>query len=211
MHSVAWRYGTTSGFKLEGHLKCLGADMQQPTECRKDEGTRVRRVAPKLIANGESRRPSRERQPSSGSQQDWAVTWQWSARGWRRGRRTGRRRRATAERQAKKTTVVRAKGRRMCAPSGVRSGDAGVEPAMPNGVKHLSGLDRFRVRRRCGVRVQRSHRRTLSTKSDGARDEPGSRARDEPTRWRSRPAQPWQTRFSSTAIARALDEESFGV
>ena len=25
---------------------------------------------------------------------------------------------------------------------------------------------RFRVRRRCGVRVQRSHRRTLSTKSD---------------------------------------------
>ena len=169
MHSVAWRYGTTSGFKLEGRLKCLGADMQQPTECRKVEGTRVRRVAPKLIANGESRRPSRERQPSSGSQQDWAVTWQWSARGWRRGRRTGRRRRATAERQAKKTTVVRAKGRRMCAPSGVRSGDAGVELAMPNGVKHLSGLDRFRVRRRCGVRVQRSHRRTLSAERARAR------------------------------------------
>ena len=29
---------------------------------------------------------------------------------------------------------------------------------------YLSGLDRFRVRRRCGVRVQRSHRRTLSTR-----------------------------------------------
>ena len=39
-----WRYGTTSGCKLEGRLTCLGADMQQPTACRKDEGTRVRRV-----------------------------------------------------------------------------------------------------------------------------------------------------------------------
>ena len=29
---------------------------------------------------------------------------------------------------------------------------------------YLSGLDVFRVRRRCGVRVQRSHRRTLSTR-----------------------------------------------
>ena len=37
----------------------------------------------------------------------------------------------------------------MCAPSRVFSVDAGVEPAMPNRVKHLSGLDRFRVRRRC--------------------------------------------------------------
>ena len=63
---------------------------------------------------------------------------------------------------------------------------------------YLSGLDRFRVRRRCGVRVQRSHRRTLSTKSDGARDEPGSRARDEPTRWAKPTPQPWQTRFSSS-------------
>ena len=59
----------------KGRLNSLGADMQQPTECRKDEGTRVRRLAPKLIANGESRRPLRERQPSSGSQ-DLAVTWQ---------------------------------------------------------------------------------------------------------------------------------------
>jgi hypothetical protein len=40
----------------------------------------VRHVAPKLIANGESHRPLREAQPSSGSQ-DWAVTWQGSARG----------------------------------------------------------------------------------------------------------------------------------
>ena len=38
-------------------------------------------------------------------------------------------------------------------------------------------LDRFRVRRRCAVRVQRSHRRTLNTKSDGAlRSAKGSRA-----------------------------------
>ena len=44
----------------------------------------------------------------------------------------------------------------MCAPSG----DAGVL-AGHHGGKHLSGLDRFRVRGRCGVRVQRSHRRTL--------------------------------------------------
>ena len=43
-------------------MKCLGADTQQPTECRKDEENRVRRVAPKLNANGESRRPSRERE-----------------------------------------------------------------------------------------------------------------------------------------------------
>jgi hypothetical protein len=53
----------------------------------------------------------------------------------------------------------------MCAPSGFSSGNAGVEPAMPNGVKYLSGLDRFRVRRRCGVRVQRSHRRTLRART----------------------------------------------
>ena len=32
----------------------LDAGMQQPTACRKYEGDRVRRVAPKLIANGES-------------------------------------------------------------------------------------------------------------------------------------------------------------
>ncbi len=44
-----------------------------------------------------------------------------------------------------------------------------AEPVGHFGGKHLSGFDRFRVRRRCGVRVQRSHRRTLSTKSDGAR------------------------------------------
>ena len=40
-----------------------------------------------------------------------------------------------------------------------------------HGGKQLNGLDRFRVRRRRGVRVQRSHRRTLSTLStltDGA-------------------------------------------
>ena len=35
----------------------------------------------------------------------------------------------------------------------------------------------FRVRGRCGVRVQRSHRRTLSTASDGARTERETRAR----------------------------------
>ena len=32
----------------------------QPTACRKDEGTRVRRVAPKLSSQTESRMPSRE-------------------------------------------------------------------------------------------------------------------------------------------------------
>ena len=72
--SAAWRYGHTSGCKLEGRLTCLGADMQQPTACRKDEGTRVR------VCGSEAHRERRvacprEKQPSSGSQ-DWAVTWQ---------------------------------------------------------------------------------------------------------------------------------------
>ena len=46
--------GPQHGSKLEARLNGLDADMQQPTACRKDEGDRVRRVAPKLIANGES-------------------------------------------------------------------------------------------------------------------------------------------------------------
>ena len=55
----------------------------------------------------------------------------------------------------------RDKGRRTCAPG---------MPAGHHGGKHLSGLDGFRVRGRCGVRVQRSHpTHTLSTASDGAR------------------------------------------
>jgi hypothetical protein len=58
---------------LDGSLMGLDAGMQQPTACRKYEGGRVRCVAPKLSANGESH--ARERQPSSGPQ-DWAVTWQ---------------------------------------------------------------------------------------------------------------------------------------
>ena len=48
------------GSNIEGRLSGLDADMQQPTACRKDEGDRVRRVAPKLIAKAESRMPSRE-------------------------------------------------------------------------------------------------------------------------------------------------------
>jgi len=105
----------------------------------------------------------RERQPSSGSQ-DWAVTWRQSARGRRGGRRTfvgARLRKGTR----KKPTVVReTKG-------GVEA-RACVLPEMhkcpraPCGRKHLpgSGFDVFRVR--SGLRVQRSHRRTLSTKSE---------------------------------------------
>ena len=42
-------------------------------------------------------------------------------------------------------------------------------PTRHHGEKRLSGLDRFRVRRRHSAHVQRSHRRTLSTKSDGTR------------------------------------------
>ena len=62
---------------LEGRLKCLGADMQEPTECRNDEGNRVRHVAPKLIANGESRRPSRERgSPARGLKIGQSRVWQ---------------------------------------------------------------------------------------------------------------------------------------
>ena len=54
MYSAAWRYGTTFGCKLEGRLADLDADMQQPSACHLDEGNRVQRVAPKLIANRES-------------------------------------------------------------------------------------------------------------------------------------------------------------
>ena len=89
----------------------LDAGMQQPTACRKYEGDRVRRVAPKLIANGESHAlRSREAAQlgASGLGSHVAVK---STRGWRGGRRTGRRRRATAERHAEKITVKReAKG-----------------------------------------------------------------------------------------------------
>ena len=76
-------------------------------------------------------------------------------------------RRATAERHAKKPTVVRETkggvGARACVLPEMHKC-----PRAPCGRKHLpgSGLDVFRVRRWCGVRVQRSHRRTLSTKSD---------------------------------------------
>ena len=46
--------GPKRGSKLEGRLNGLDADMQQPATCRKVEVDLVRRVAPKLIANGES-------------------------------------------------------------------------------------------------------------------------------------------------------------
>ena len=55
MHSAAHGdMGPQCGSNIEGRLSGLDADMQQQTACRKDEGDRVRRVAPKLIANGES-------------------------------------------------------------------------------------------------------------------------------------------------------------
>ena len=67
--------GPQCGSNIEGRLNSLDmgldADMQQPTACRKDEGDRVRRVAPKLIAKVIAKA---ERQPSS-RPQDWAVTW----------------------------------------------------------------------------------------------------------------------------------------
>ena len=108
-----WRYGTTSGCKLEGRLTCLGADMQQPTACRKDEGTRVRRVWLRSSSQTESRTCPREKQPSSGSQ-DWIVT------------RAGVDRKEadwSAARDCENTPQSLERfGRRMCA----LSGDAGV-------------------------------------------------------------------------------------
>ena len=133
-----WRYGTTSGCKLEGRLTCLGADMQQPTACRKDEGTRVRRVWLRSSSQTESRSCPREG-----------------------GRLVG------GARVRKHLSVMREiREPHVCSLWRCRSARAGH-----HGGKHLSGLDRFRVRRRRGVRVQRSHRRTLSTLStltDGA-------------------------------------------
>ena len=52
-------------------------------------------------------------------------------------------------------------------------GDACVLPECEQSTmeeNNLGRVDVFRVRGRCGARVQRSHRRTLSTDSDGARN-----------------------------------------
>jgi hypothetical protein len=99
-------------------------------------------VAPKLIANGKSH----------------ALERSSPARGLRIGQSHGSEARGSGEEGGG------AWGDAKCAPSG----DAGL-PAGHHRGKHLSGLDRFRVRRRHSAHVQRSHRRTLSTKSDGAR------------------------------------------
>jgi hypothetical protein len=146
--------------QAERRFRGLDADMQPPTACREDEGNRVRSVVPKLIARTESRMCPRERQPSSKSQ-DWAVTWRQSARERGGGRRTfvgARLRKGTR----KKPIVVRETkegvGARACVLPEMHKC-----PRAPCGRKHSpgSGLDVFRVR--SGLRVQRSHRRTLST------------------------------------------------
>ena len=67
MHSAAHGdMGPQCGSNIEGRLSGLDADMQQQTACRKDEGDRVRRVAPKLIANGESHALKRGTSPARG-------------------------------------------------------------------------------------------------------------------------------------------------
>ena len=83
----------THGCKLQGRFKGLDADKQQPTACcREDEGkgVRRRRVAPKLIANGELHALER------GS----------PARGLRVGKSRGGEARG-AERKEKESTIVR--------------------------------------------------------------------------------------------------------
>jgi hypothetical protein len=160
--SAAWRYGSTRGCKLEGRMTCLGADMQQVAACRKDEGTRACGGVCGSEAHRERRVACpREKQPSSGL---------------RIGQSHGSEARGSREEGGGLVGGGGARdwGDAICAPSG----DAGV-PAGHHGGKHLSGLDRFRVRRRYCVRVQRSHRRTLSTKSDGTRSEQGARRRYE--------------------------------
>jgi hypothetical protein len=79
--------------------------------------------------------------------------------------------RAGVERKEADWSTAARWGDATCAPSG----DAGL-PAGHHRGKHLSGLDRFRVRRRHSAHVQRSHRRTFSTKSDES--EEGRLARD---------------------------------
>ena len=86
----------------------LDADMQQPTACRKDEGDRVRRVAPKLIANGESHALERGTSPARGLRIGLSRGGEARGDGGEGGVLVGaRRRRATAERHAKKFTLVR--------------------------------------------------------------------------------------------------------
>jgi hypothetical protein len=46
MYLAAWRHGTTCGCKLEGRLKDLDADMQQPTMCREDESHALEKGRP---------------------------------------------------------------------------------------------------------------------------------------------------------------------
>ena len=145
--------------QAEGRFKGLDADMQPPTACREDEGNRVRSVVPKLIANGESHMPSREAAQLGVSGLGSHVA---AKRAGAERREADFCRRATAEWQAKKTTVVRETkggvGARACVLPEMHKC-----PRAPCGRKHLpgSGLDVFRVR--SGLRVQRSHRRTLST------------------------------------------------
>ena len=153
--------------QAEGRFKGLDADMQQPTACREDKGNRVRSVVPKLIANGESH--ALERGSPQLGVSGLGSHVRRSARGRRGGRRTfvgARLRKGHAEKTIDVRETKGGAGARACVLPEMHKCPGGLR-----GRKHLpgSGLDLFRVRRRCGVRVQRSHRRTLSTESDGKR------------------------------------------
>jgi len=113
-------WGHKSGCKLEGRLKCLGADMQQPTECRKDEGNRVRRVAPKLSSRTVRVTGPRERgSPARVLRIGQSRGSEARGGGEEGGGLVGGGARLRKGTRGKTTVVRETKGERMCAPSGV--------------------------------------------------------------------------------------------
>jgi hypothetical protein len=97
----------------------LDAGMQQPTACRKYEGDRVRRVAPKLIAKyGESHMPSaRERgSPAQGLRIGQSRGSEKNAEVERREAYWSAAARDCGKERGKNHSHERDKGRRMCAP-----------------------------------------------------------------------------------------------
>jgi hypothetical protein len=158
VYSAAWRYGTTRGCKLKG---ASGVSMQ--TCNHQQRAARMRGIACgvwfRSSSRTESRMPSREAAQLGVSGLGSHVA---AKRAGAERREADFCRRATAERHAKKPTVVRETkggvGARACVLPEMHKC-----PRAPCGRKHLpgSGLDVFRVR--SGLRVQRSHRRTLST------------------------------------------------
>ena len=133
----------------------------QPTACRKDEGTRVRRVAPKLSSQTESR-ITHALERSSPAQGFWIGQSRGNKA--RSGVESGRRRIGWRRATSEKPTVVReTKGDACVLPTEMQECPRGTWRNAPERSRSNPCAKAARWR------VQRSHRRTLSTMSDRAR------------------------------------------